>query len=164
MRRVSVLVLCCLIGCLNNDSLETSSVAENNRYRLRQLCVGMREEEVFARMGVPVKQEQVEIGDDDYDIWFYVTRGTVLDQEAYTHRNLTPIIFKNDKMIGSGYTLYDRVMYLASMPIHSTPQPQTAPTAPVSAQDNEKTDDQPYLEDDEWRMLRDEGDQDFNER
>jgi len=106
----------CLTGCLTNDSLETTTIANRNVSRLRQLCIGMSEEEVFVRMRTPEKIEQVVIGEDQYDFWFYITQGTCMEQRALMHRNLTPVTFKNDRLIGIGYTIYDRIIRMASTP------------------------------------------------
>jgi hypothetical protein len=168
-----------LTACLSNNTLETHAIAENNIYRLRQLCVGMSEDEVFVRMRAPVKEEQVVIENDQYDIWFYITKRTSLDQDHLMRRNLTPLIFKNERLIGSGYTLYDRVIYLAAIPSDLVPPPnenrnlekslnrKSIPQAQkVSLNQKQEDPDEktPDFDEDEQRMLRQEREEDFNER
>lgn len=155
MRIVILISLIFLSGCLTNDTLEAASIANNNVYKLRQLCYGMSEEEVFARMKAPSRQEKLLIKKENYDIWFYLTRGTVFDQEHLVHRNLTPVIFKEGLLIGTGYTLYDKLIYQASLPNQEEAN---------SEKERGEQENKPYLDEEDIRMLQEEEEEDFNNR
>lgn len=164
MRNPIIFLLLFLVGCLANDTLETASIARNNVYKLRRLNYGMSEEEVFLRMSAPAKEEQVVIDEDQYDIWFYITRRTALDQESLVHRNLTPVIFKNGSLLGMGYTLYDRIIYQASTPKKEEQRPDFDSKKVSSDNDKESEEEKPYLDEDDRRMLQEEEEEDFNNR
>jgi hypothetical protein len=101
------LLLC--TGCLYDNTLGTESSAQVNVYNLQQLQIGMNEEEVFQIMKFPTRDEQIILEDGCYDIWFYITRGTALDQPKPLHRNLTPLIFKDGIYVGKGYDRYQKL-------------------------------------------------------
>lgn len=96
----------CLTGCLANNSLEYDSVSQNNLYHIAKVRKGMNEREVLYIMRQPYSYETFEIGEDIYDVWFYVTQTTVLDQSRMVPRNLTPLTFKNGILVGTGYDYY----------------------------------------------------------
>lgn len=83
-----------LAGCMANNCLEYDSVAQNNLYHVARTRKGMTEREVLAIMHKPYSYESFEVGDDVYDVWFYVTRTTGLGQTRMVPQNLTPLTFK----------------------------------------------------------------------
>ena len=159
MRKFSFLLLLALFGCMSNDSLENHTLVDQNVYKLRQLNYGMSEEAVFLRMKTPAREEQLFIGNDQYDIWFYLTKGTLLDQERLMHRNLTPVIFRNGLLVGMGYSLYDKLVYQASTPV--LPSSSTSQSNEIKEEKEEK---EPYLDEEDKRMLHQEEEEDFNNR
>lgn len=92
-----------------NRSLSTESAAQINVYHLKQICIGMTQEEVFQIMNYPQIDEQVVHEQICYDVWFYVTRTTVLGQSELVPRNLTPLIFKEGILVAKGYDYYNRL-------------------------------------------------------
>ncbi len=111
MRLLSILALFLLsTGCIGNNSLITSSDATNNVYRMREICLGMSEEEVFQIMHYPAINEQIVYEELCYDVWFYVTRMTILGQTKPVARNLTPLIFKEGILVAKGYDYYNHLL------------------------------------------------------
>ncbi|MGB7978932.1 MAG: DUF3192 domain-containing protein [Chlamydiales bacterium] len=96
----------CTTGCLSNNGLEYESVAYNAQYHLARIRKGMNEREVIQIMHKPYSYESFQVGDDIYDVWFYVTRTSVLDQSRMVPQNLTPLTFKNGILVGTGYSWY----------------------------------------------------------
>jgi hypothetical protein len=66
----------------------------------------MDEFEVLQVMRRPYSEESFQIGDNEYKIWFYVTRVTALGQSRMVQPNLTPLAFRNGQLIGWGYDYY----------------------------------------------------------
>ena len=122
----------CLAGCMTNKGLETDAVADNNRYHLSKVRKGMYEAQVLSIMRQPYKYESFELGEDIYDVWFYVTNPTVLGQSRMVAQNLTPLSFKNGVLVGTGYDYYYYVtresakQAAAALP----PEPKTPPVQP----------------------------------
>jgi outer membrane protein assembly factor BamE (lipoprotein component of BamABCDE complex) len=89
-----------------SNSLQYETIAENNLYRIARTRKGMDEKQVLSIMHKPYCYETFVMEDDVYDIWFYVTRTTGLDQTRMVPQNLTPLTFKNGTLVGSGYYWY----------------------------------------------------------
>jgi outer membrane protein assembly factor BamE (lipoprotein component of BamABCDE complex) len=106
----SILFTIALNGCLSNNVLMSSANAQTNVENLSTLQIGMTKDEVFEVMRYPSTEDRILIGEDRYDVWFYVTRANILDQRRYVSRNLTPVIFKNDVYIGMGYEYYKKLL------------------------------------------------------
>jgi len=66
----------------------------------------MGEKQVLQIMHKPYQYESFEVCGDIYDVWFYVTRTTGLDQSRMVPQNLTPLTFKNGVLVGTGYYWY----------------------------------------------------------
>lgn len=96
----------CLTSCVTNSGLLSDAVSDNNRYHLSKIRKGMVEAQVLQIMRQPHKYENFEIGEDIYDVWFYVTNPTVLGQSQMVAQNLTPLSFKNAVLVGTGYDYY----------------------------------------------------------
>lgn len=97
-----------------------------NQYRLARVRKGMGQKQVLQVMHKPYKYETFEIEEDVYDVWFYVTRTTVLDQSRMVPQNLTPLTFKNGILVGTGYTYY---YYLVKAEAHEL-NPNELPDKP----------------------------------
>jgi len=91
---------------MTSNSLHYDGVAYKNVYHLAKICKGMNEREVISIMRKPYRYESFEICEDVYDVWFYVTQTTILDQTRMVPRNLTPLTFKNGILVGTGYDYY----------------------------------------------------------
>lgn len=126
----------CLTSCMVSNALQYDSVAYDNIYHIARLHKGMNEREVLFIMRQPYSYESFEIGEDVYDIWFYVTQTTILDQSRMVARNLTPLTFKNGILVGTGYDYYYFVTRANAkqMQQQAAPSPaeqqQIAPTSP----------------------------------
>ncbi len=111
MRRYWILVSgICLAGCLGNNGLWSLASSERNVFNLTQIHEGMSQREVLRVMHKPYDYQTITIGDDVYDIWFYVTRMTGLGQTRMVYQNMTPLTFKNGILVGWGYMFYDDVL------------------------------------------------------
>ncbi len=95
-----------LTSCMSNNGLQYEAVSETNQYRLARVQKGMSEKQVLQIMHKPYNYETFEVGEDVYDVWFYVTRATGLDQTRMVPQNLTPLTFKNGVLVGTGYSWY----------------------------------------------------------
>lgn len=96
-----------LWGCVANNGLGSMASSEINVYNMSRLSTGMKQSEVLALMKKPYKCEKFEINDLIYDVWFYVTRPTVLGQSRMVPQNLTPLTFKNGVLVGWGFAYYN---------------------------------------------------------
>lgn len=95
-----------LAGCMASNSLQYDAMAETNQYHIARVRKGMSQKQVLYIMHKPYSYESFESGDDIYDVWFYVTRTTGLDQTRMVPQNLTPLTFKNGVLVGTGYSWY----------------------------------------------------------
>lgn len=108
MRRPYLLIAITLLihGCVANDTLGTDAAAQINIQHLSRLNIGMHQPEVLCIMRKPYKQEAFEFDGATFDVWFYVTKPTVLGQKRKVPANLTPLTFKNGELIGWGFSYY----------------------------------------------------------
>jgi outer membrane protein assembly factor BamE (lipoprotein component of BamABCDE complex) len=96
----------CLSGCMTSNGLQYQSVATTNLYHIARVQKGMSERRVLQIMHKPYSYESFQVDDDIYDVWFYVTKATGLDQTRMVPQNLTPLTFKNGVLVGTGYYWY----------------------------------------------------------
>lgn len=99
-----------LSACVSNDGLGSSAVAENSIYGLSRVRIGMNQSQVLKIMHKPYKQETVEYQGNTYNVWFYVTRPTVLGQSRMVPLNLTPMTFENGVLVGWGFDYYNYIL------------------------------------------------------
>ncbi len=97
-------------GCIGNDSLGTATTAQRNIENLARISIGMTSDQVFQIMRQPYRSEVFELDDNRYEVWFYVTSITLMEQKKLTHTNLTPLTFKNGVLQGKGYTHYQALL------------------------------------------------------
>ena len=112
MRRVSFFLLISTlfwVGCVGNSSLGTSAIAQRNIENMARLSIGMTESQVFRIMRKPYRNEAIQIEDNSYEVWFYITKPTVLTQTEMAHINLTPLTFKNGTLRSLGYDYYNSI-------------------------------------------------------
>jgi len=128
MRRCWFLLLSMgLAGCgMSSNGLQYEAVSEQNIYRIARTQKGMSEAQVLRIMHRPYSYESFQIDDDVYDVWFYVTKTTGLDQTRMVPQNLTPLTFKNGVLVGSGYYWYYYAMreQLAAEAAKNPPPPK----------------------------------------
>lgn len=124
--RFWVLILLLFHGCAANDGLGSSSVAQINIAHLSNLYVGMSQADALRVMRHPHKQLTFEIDGSIFDVWFYITKPTVLGQSRMVPQNLTPLTFKNGELIGWGASFYN---YLAKRK-EAAERQQAAPVKP----------------------------------
>lgn len=136
----------CLVGCVSNTALEYQAVSQKNLYHITKVRKGMSEKEVFAIMRQPYKYETFELGEDVYDVWFYVTQTTVLGQSRMVPQNLTPLSFRNGILAGTGYDYYYFVTReQAKLEAAQTP-PKPPPPAPPPLREPAQTTPPPQPE------------------
>ena len=98
-----------------SNALTYDSQATINQSHLARVRKGMSEKQVLQIMRKPYSYETFQVEDDVYDVWFYVTKPTGLDQTRMVAQNLTPLTFKNGILVGNGYTWYYYAMKAESM-------------------------------------------------
>jgi outer membrane protein assembly factor BamE (lipoprotein component of BamABCDE complex) len=96
----------CFTGCMVSNGLQYEAMSETNMYHIARVRKGMSERQVLQIMHKPYSYETFEVAEDVYDVWFYVTRATGLDQTRMVPQNLTPLTFKNGVLVGTGYSWY----------------------------------------------------------
>lgn len=122
-------------GCMASNGLEYESVSTTNLYHIARIRKGMSERQVLHIMHKPYSYESFQVENDIYDVWFYVTRPTGLDQTRMVPQNLTPLTFKNGILVGTGYYWY----YYAMKEEASEVAAQAGPMPPRKTQEMEDT-------------------------
>lgn len=102
-------VLCMLCSC-SRSPIATGVIAEENKYNMAFLKVGMSKSKVYQTMGCPRARESHEIDSTTYEIWFYLTRRYGLGQTRLLPQNLTPLIFKEGHLLGWGKEYYNYLL------------------------------------------------------
>lgn len=128
MKVLLFLLLICSSCSTRNMGLSTQSEGEYNLRRLSHVSIGMSPPEVREIMKQPYACETFSYKGDEYEIWFYVTAMTGLDQGKMVPRNLTPLTFKNGVLIGWGFDYY-RFLKRQQRFRYSRPRPAPKPRA-----------------------------------
>lgn len=76
-----------------------------NREAISQLTLDTSYQSVLNRLSTPNFTELLKQGDDVYQVLFYATNSIHSDSKT-TKDECTPLVFKNDKLIGVGDTIY----------------------------------------------------------
>lgn len=105
MKRL-ILVMLMFLAC---GCSFVQTVKDNNN-SLLTLKNGQTKEEVLKIMGNPARNERYTQNDKILDVWYYRTG---YDIYAIDENNFTPVIFKNDKLIGWGTDCYRQNVELA---------------------------------------------------
>ncbi len=116
-----------LAGCVASNGLQYEAMSETNWYHLARVRKGMSEKEVLFIMHKPYSYETFQVDEDIYDVWFYVTRMTGLDQTRMVPQNLTPLTFKNGVLVGTGYPWYYYAMKEQAREINDLNPPPPRP-------------------------------------
>ncbi len=124
-------------GCIASDGLRSAAVSDNNIWNISRITEGMSESQVIQIMGKPYDYKTICVGEDVYDVWFYVTSPSILGQTRLVKQNLTPLSFKNGVLIGWGYHYYDKVL-AAQKQTEKRAEPLPEESAPVP-QGNDKS-------------------------
>ncbi|MBS0625419.1 MAG: DUF3192 domain-containing protein [Verrucomicrobia bacterium] len=128
MRRITYFLLASGLvwaGCVGNATLGTSATAQRNVENLARVSLGMNENQVFRIMRQPYKSESHQIEEDRYEVWFYVTRPTIMDQTRMVSTNLTPLTFKNGVLHGMGYQYYKSIIRKEAVASQMKSKPET---------------------------------------
>lgn len=134
-----LLIAAIFTGCLASNALTYESKATTNQYHLARVRKGMSEKQVLQIMHKPYSYETFQADDDIYDVWFYVTRATGLDQTRMVSQNLTPLTFKNGILVGTGYNWYYYAMKAEAMELEAQqPHPIQKPTQSIEDKEFEK--------------------------
>ncbi len=134
-----ILSAICLAGCVASNALQYESMSETNLYHLAKVRKGMSERQVLQIMHKPYSYESFQVDDDIYDVWFYVTRSTGLDQTRMVPQNLTPLTFKNGTLVGTGYNWYYYAMKEQAMEAEAQrPTPAKPPSRDAEDKEFEK--------------------------
>lgn len=171
MKRALFCALLVLESCATSNALKTTAVSERNIDNLARLNLGMSQAQVLGIMRDPYDNEVFQLEEDKYDVFFYVTNPTVLGQTRMVPFNLTPLIFRNKILIGTGYAYYH---WLKSKTLEKPAEvsmscfrkeiadesSSSESTEPPPPSPNKKKEIEVDEEDEE--MIQDEGDQNFN--
>ena len=104
LRSFSFIILTLFVFSCNNSPLKSGVDADENKYNLTHVQIGMTEEEVVQIMGYPHATDSFTAPDNRmYDVWFYVTQAVYMGQKEMLPRNYTPLVFKNGYLEGYGY-------------------------------------------------------------
>ena len=101
------LLLTTLSGCISIngshhwDDKNWKDTQETNRKIISELAIGTERSTVLTRLGTPSFSEAFVKSDEEYSVLFYRTHHTDSDGET-TKDETTPLIFKNDTLIGWG--------------------------------------------------------------
>lgn len=78
---------------------------QDNRQFISQLDVGMQRSDVLAKLGTPADSEAFSHDGEQVRVLFYRTQWKHGDGET-SRDETTPLVFKNDMLIGWGETVY----------------------------------------------------------
>jgi len=134
-----LILLVCAAGCMVSNGLQYDAISETNLYHIAKIRKGMSEKQVLQIMHKPYDYETFEVADDIYDVWFYVTKPTGLDQTRMVPQNLTPLTFKNGILVGTGYSWYYYAMKEEAAEVATqNPEPEKPNSQDVEDADFEK--------------------------
>lgn len=77
---------------------------------LQEIQPGMTKDEVLARMGNPEVAEEAERAGEKYTIWLYRTHTMDMPGSETVRGGLTPLVFKDNRVVGIGQRAYARIM------------------------------------------------------
>lgn len=100
---------CIVVGDWDKDNHDDwRSVQQDNRQMISQLELGTSRNQVTTLMGAPSLSEAFSQDGVDYRILYYRTQKRHSDGET-TKDETTPLVFKNDKLIGWGEETLNRI-------------------------------------------------------
>lgn len=96
---------------MTNNSLSTLAQSQENVWNLSRLSIGMCESDVLKIMDKPYKTQCIESENKKYEVWFYVTKASVLGQKRLVKQNVTPLTFQDGVLQGWGFEVYDKLLH-----------------------------------------------------
>ena len=78
-------------------------------FQLQEIRLGMTKQEVIAKMG-PARVVEEEGGKSGESFLFYQTHNMDTEGSETIRGGLTPLVFKNDRLVGIGQRAYNRAM------------------------------------------------------
>ncbi|MEM0955787.1 MAG: DUF3192 domain-containing protein [Pseudomonadota bacterium] len=109
----AALVATSLSGCLYINGEGASILDESwereqkeNRKAIAGLDIGMQRSEITSELGAPAFSEAFTRAEDEYRVLFYRTQRRHGDGDT-TKDETTPLVFKNDLLLGWGDSVYD---------------------------------------------------------
>jgi|GEM_PF-1877612 len=97
-----ILVLFLFFSQLEAGVVRLYDEAAETRIGMKQLRRGMGKEDVLYILGYPYQVEKCCIDGKDFEVWYYVYRKPSLSQRAIVRRNLTPVVFYQNRLTGWG--------------------------------------------------------------
>jgi outer membrane protein assembly factor BamE (lipoprotein component of BamABCDE complex) len=74
----------------------------SNYIRLNEVKMGMTKSEVLGIMGPPGIKESGDYRGGHYTVYFYLTHSMDFEESNTVRNGYTPLVFKNDRMVGIG--------------------------------------------------------------
>lgn len=119
-----VVALCCapllvlaVTGCVyvdgkyaGEDHDDWRSEQRDNRAMISRLDVGMERSAVLERLGTPADSEAFDLNGEEVRVLFYRTQRTHSDGNT-TRDETTPLVFRNDLLVGWGQAVYEELRY-----------------------------------------------------
>jgi hypothetical protein len=102
-------------GCvyINGERIKSDDwrdTQEVNRKEISALSLGMQRSAVIERLGTPNDSEAFQHDGEEVRVLFYRTQRKHSDGET-TRDETTPLVFKNDQLIGWGKSVYDEMRF-----------------------------------------------------
>jgi hypothetical protein len=88
-------------------------------FQLQEVKLGMTKQEVIARMGPPRVQEEGKKSGESF--LFYLTHNMDTEGSETIRGGLTPLVFKEDRLVGIGQRAYNRAMAFPSKDANTLP-------------------------------------------
>lgn len=95
---------------LNGGLLRLYDEASETRQGLFDVKKGMGKEDVLYIMGYPYQVEQCKSPCRTFEVWYYIYRKPDLTQTRIIRRNLIPLVFYKNRLLGWGVNFYKRLM------------------------------------------------------
>jgi outer membrane protein assembly factor BamE (lipoprotein component of BamABCDE complex) len=82
----------------------------SNYVHLNELKLGMTKSEVLGIMGPPGIKESGDYTGGHYTTYFYLTHSMDFEESNTVRNGYTPLVFKNDRLVGMGKRYYRRAV------------------------------------------------------
>jgi len=110
MLKTIVFVILIVFSYLNGGLVRLYDQAAETRQGLFDVRKGMGKEDVLYIMGYPYQVEQCKSACRTFEVWFYIYRKPDLSQTRVVRRNLIPLVFYKNRLLGWGVNFYKRLM------------------------------------------------------
>lgn len=95
----------------------------SNYMRLNEVHLGMSKAEVVGIMGQPGTKEDGDYRGGRYSIYFYLTHSMDFDNSNTVRGGYTPLVFKDNKLVGIGKLDYRRAVDRPDVGSYPSPPP-----------------------------------------